>query len=59
MELIGCDIEYLKVYISEKFQEGMSWDNYGTWHLDHIKPCSSFDLSIREEQLKCFNYKNL
>jgi hypothetical protein len=29
------------------------------WHIDHIKPCSTFNLSIKEEQLKCFNYENL
>ena len=45
MELIGCSIEFLKEYIANKFTEGMSWDNYGEWHLDHIRPCSSFDLS--------------
>ena len=31
---------------------------YG-WHIDHIKPCASFDLSDPKQQLKCFNYKNL
>jgi hypothetical protein len=39
----------------------MSWDNYGKygWHIDHIKPCSSFDLSDRKQLLECFNYRNL
>jgi hypothetical protein len=41
------------------FLEGMSWDNYGKWHIDHIRPCSSFDLSDTEQQKICFNYKNL
>lgn len=59
MSLIGCDIEFLKEYISSMFSEGMSWDNYGEWHLDHIRPCSSFDLSNPDEQKECFNYKNL
>ena len=36
MSLIGCDIEFLKEYISSMFSEGMSWDNYGEWHLDHV-----------------------
>lgn len=45
MELIDCSIEFLKEFIASKFTEGMSWDNYGEWHLDHIRPCSSFDLS--------------
>ena len=37
----------------------MTWDNYGKWHIDHIKPCASFDMSIEKEQKKCFNYLNL
>jgi hypothetical protein len=37
----------------------MTWDNYGLWHIDHIRPCNSFDLSKAEEQAKCFNYINL
>ena len=37
----------------------MSWENYGTlWDIDHIKPCASFDLSLEEEQKKCFHYSN-
>lgn len=39
----------------------MSWANYGYygWHVDHIIPCSVFDLSEPEQQKICFNYKNL
>lgn len=37
----------------------MSWENYGEWHIDHIKPCSSFDLSDPKQQKECFNYTNL
>jgi hypothetical protein len=57
--LLGCSIVYLRKYLKEQFKPGMSWDNYGKWHIDHIKPCVSFDLSIPEEQRKCFYYKNL
>ena len=59
MELIGCTIEFLKKYLANMFLEGMSWDNYGDWHIDHIRPCASFDLSDPEQQKECFNYKNL
>jgi len=59
IELIGCDVDFLRDYIENKFQDGMNWENYGKWHIDHIRPCSSFDFSIPEEQFKCFNYKNL
>ncbi len=59
MFLIGCEIDYLMFHIQEQFTKGMSWDNYGLWHMDHIKPCASFNLSKFKEQLKCFNYNNL
>ncbi len=57
--LLGCDILTLKQHLANKFTEGMSFDNYGTWHIDHIKPCISFDLSKEEEQKECFHYTNL
>jgi metal-dependent amidase/aminoacylase/carboxypeptidase family protein len=59
VKLIGCPIEELKRHLESKFLDGMSWDNYGEWHIDHIKPCSKFDLTKETQQLKCFNYKNL
>jgi hypothetical protein len=37
----------------------MNWQNYGQWHIDHIRPCASFDLKDPIEQAKCFNYTNL
>ena len=37
----------------------MSWGNYGKWHVDHIRPCASFNLVNEEEQKKCFHYTNL
>ena len=57
--LLGCSIEFLKVYIAFHFSPGMTWNNYGKWHIDHIKPCAKFDLSKPNEQRKCFNYTNL
>lgn len=58
-ELTGCDILFLKGYLEAKFTEGMSWENHGDWHVDHIRPCCSYDLTIEEEQKKCFHYTNL
>jgi hypothetical protein len=58
MKLIGCTPEFFKNYIESLFIEGMTWDNYGEWHIDHIIPCFTFDLTIPEEQNKCFNYSN-
>lgn len=59
VELLGSSIEDFKKYMESKFSEGMSWENYGEWHIDHIKPCCLFDLSCEEAQKTCFNYKNL
>jgi hypothetical protein len=58
-KLIGCSIEFLKSHLEKKFIEGMNWSNYGKWHVDHIRPCASFNLSKPEQQKQCFNYKNL
>ena len=59
LTLIGCSIEELKEHLEQQFTEGMTWENYGKWHIDHIKPCASFDLSIPEQQQECFHYSNL
>ena len=59
LKLTGCTLEQLKKYIESKFEDGMSWDNYGTWHVDHIIPCAQFDFSDPEQQKICFHYTNL
>lgn len=60
-ELVGCSLDFLKKHIESMFEKNMSWDNYGNggWEIDHIIPCSYFDLSKREEQKKCFHYTNM
>jgi len=62
-ELLGCTIQEFKEHLESKFQQGMSWDNYGRgmdkWHIDHITPCNQFDLSKPEDQAKCFHYSNM
>lgn len=40
LDLLGISIEEFKLFIESKFKEGMSWNNYGEWHLDHIIPIS-------------------
>ena len=59
LELLGCNIEQLKKYLENKFEDGMSWDNYGVWHVDHIIPCANFDFSDPKQQKICFHYTNL
>lgn len=58
---LGCTTKELKVYLESQFEPGMSWDNYGLkgWHIDHIKPLSSFDLTDRNQFLEACHYTNL
>ena len=59
LELTSCTVDVLKNHLSNQFEEGMTWDNHGDWHIDHRRPCASFDLKNEEEQRKCFHYTNL
>jgi Prasinovirus endonuclease VII len=61
IDLIGCTISELKTHLETQFKPGMNWKNHTSkgWHVDHIKPCSSFNLADPEEQKKCFHYTNL
>ena len=61
LKLLGCTIKELKSHLEKQFKSGMNWDNYGKfgWHIDHIRPCASFDLVKEDDQKKCFHYTNL
>lgn len=58
---LGCSISELKQHLESKFQPNMTWENYGRngWHIDHIKPLSSFDLTNRKQFLEACHYTNL
>ena len=59
-ELFGCTPQFLKSYLEQRFAPGMTWDNHGkVWHIDHVRPCASFDLSKRRDLLACFHYTNM
>ena len=58
-KLTGCNMNFLQSHLEAKFTEGMTWENHGKWHIDHIKPCCTFNLEDEEEQKKCFHYTNL
>lgn len=59
MQLVGCTVAQLRAHLERQFKPGMTWDNLGAWHIDHIKPCASFDLSDPDQQRACFHYTNL
>lgn len=58
---LGCTIEELKKHLESLFQPGMTWDNYTYkgWHIDHIRPLSSFNLNNPEEFKKANHFSNL
>jgi hypothetical protein len=60
-ELFGNTLDKVLAHIEHQFQPGMTWENYGryTWHIDHIIPCSKFDLTDPEQVKQCFHYTNL
>ena len=58
---LGCSIEYLKAYLEGQFEPGMTWDNWAHdgWHIDHIRPLASFDLTDPEQFKQAVHYTNL
>lgn len=60
-ELVGCSLKELKIHLESQFLEGMNWQNhsYCGWHVDHIVPLSSFDLTNSAQVTKAFHYSNL
>lgn len=59
-DLLGCPIVWLEAYLEEQFVPGMTWENHGpVWHIDHIRPIASFDLTDPEQQRICFHWSNL
>ena len=60
VDLIGCTVPQFMAHIAKQFRPGMSWHNWSRdgWHLDHIRPVSSFDLSKPDQQSLCFHFTN-
>jgi hypothetical protein len=56
---LGCSILSLHQHLENQFTEGMSWDNYGKWHVDHIRPIASFDFTDESQIEECWHYTNL
>ncbi len=56
-DYIGCTLEELKLYLENQFKLGMTWENHGEWHIDHIIPLAS--AQTEEEIYKLSHYTNL
>ena len=65
IDTLGCDLQYLKNYLESKFEDWMTWDNYGKyngelnygWDIDHITPISSAE--SKEDVYRLNHYTNL
>ena len=64
-EYVGS-LEVIRTHLENQFENEaercghpISWENQGEWHIDHIRPCASFNLDLEEERHKCFHYTNL
>jgi hypothetical protein len=60
-DLLPYSLDDLIQRLESQFKEGMSWDNYGEWHVDHIKPMSSFEFDSPEDISfqECWSLGNL
>lgn len=58
---LGCSIDELKIHLEKQFKSGMNWQNHGKfgWHIDHIKPLSSFDLTNPQQLKEAVHHTNL
>lgn len=59
--LVSFSIEELKTHLENLFLPGMTWDNYGEWHIDHIKPRSTFNIVSKtcSDLKECWSLSNL
>jgi hypothetical protein len=59
--MIGYTINDLKKHLEKRFKPGMSWENYGKWHIDHVVPHTLFKYKKIEDEdfRRCWALKNL
>ena len=59
IQSLGCSAKFFALYIEKQFKPGMTWENYGVWHIDHMKPWAIIDFNNKEEIAQCRHYTNL
>ena len=60
-DILGYTGHELVAHLESQFKEGMSWENRDEWHIDHIRPISSFDYTSTEDESfkECWALENL
>lgn len=59
VKLISCDKDFFRQWFEFQFDIHMNWENYGKyWQIDHVKPCSLFDFTKKEDRIECLHWKN-
>ena len=58
LALLGCSWDEYMTHIFNQLTLGMTWENFGTWHIDHIVPINTFDLSCPIQRAQAFNWRN-
>lgn len=60
LALLGCTGDEFRRWLEFNFSDGMTFANHGSlWHIDHVIPCSKWDLSDPEQQRQCFHWANM
>jgi len=54
--ILGCSYSEFKLHIERQFCNGMSWDNHGEWHLDHIVPVAT--ATCEDDVIRLNHYTN-
>ena len=49
--ILGLTPKRFREYLEDKFKTGMTWDNYGDWHIDHIIPMAAAENEFEAEIL--------
>ena len=59
VDSLGCTVPELRDHLEKQFQPGMTWENYGKWHIDHAKALVTFDLTDAGQFAQACHYTNL
>lgn len=59
VELLGCTVAEAIAHLERQFQRGMTWRNWGEWHVDHIRPLAGFDLTDAAHLAQACHFTNL